>query len=99
MRPSYSRFLTTGKTFSDDLQLEFGRDKCTTVVFKHVKLAQSQNVSLNNQKVIRNMELDETYTYLDVKELDGIDNCQMKTIEETLLVLPADSQDKVKLEA
>jgi hypothetical protein len=32
----------------------------------------------NNQTVIRNMELDETYKYLGIEEGEGIDNSQMK---------------------
>jgi len=35
-------------------------DKCTTTVFKHGELTESQNISLNNQTVMRNMELDVT---------------------------------------
>jgi hypothetical protein len=27
--------LTIVKTFSDNIQMEFGQDKCTTAVFKH----------------------------------------------------------------
>jgi hypothetical protein len=57
--------------------MEFGLDKCATAVFKHGKLTKSQNVSLNNQTVIRNLELDETFRYLDTEEGDGIDNSQM----------------------
>jgi hypothetical protein len=34
------------KTFSDDIQMEFGLHKCITAVFKHGKLTKSQNISL-----------------------------------------------------
>jgi len=38
--------LTTVKTFSKDIQMEFGLDKCITAVFMHGKLTKSQNISL-----------------------------------------------------
>jgi hypothetical protein len=38
----------------------------------------SQNISLKNQTVIRNMELDKTFKYLGIEEGGGIDNSQMK---------------------
>lgn len=38
--------LTTVKTFSKDIQVEFGLDKCITTVFVHGKLTKSQNISL-----------------------------------------------------
>jgi len=58
--------------------MELGLGKCTTAVFKDGKLTKSQNISLNNQTVTRNMELDETYKYLGIKEGDSTDNSQMK---------------------
>jgi len=48
------------KTFSDDLQMEFGLDKCATAVFKHGRLTKSQTLSLHNLTAIINMGLDET---------------------------------------
>lgn len=44
---------------------------------KHGKLTKSQNVSINNQTVRRNLELDETFKHLDTDEGDGIDSIQM----------------------
>ena len=42
--------LTTVKTFSDDIQMDFGLDKCIIAVFKHGKLTKSQNISLITRK-------------------------------------------------
>ena len=58
--------------------MEFGLDKCATAVFKDGRLTKIQNISLNNQTVIRNMELDETSKYLGIEEGESIDNIQMK---------------------
>ena len=46
--------------------MELGLGKCTTAVFKDGKLTKSQNISLNNQTVMRNMELDDIYNNLDI---------------------------------
>jgi hypothetical protein len=48
------------KTFSDDIQIKFGLDKCATAVFKRGKLTKSQTLSLHNLTAIMNMGLDET---------------------------------------
>ena len=58
--------------------MDFDLDKCTTAVFKHGKLTQSQNIIRNNQTIIGIMEVDETYKYLGVEGDDGIDNSQLK---------------------
>jgi len=55
--------LITVKTFSYEIRMEFGQDKSTIAVFKHDKPAKSQKFSRNNQTVIRNVGLDETYNY------------------------------------
>jgi hypothetical protein len=57
--------------------MDSGPDKCATAVFKYGKLPKSQNISLNNQRVIQNMELQETHTNVGIGG-DGIDNSQMK---------------------
>jgi len=57
--------------------MDFGLDKFATVVFKHGKVPQSHNISLKNQTVIGNMEVDETFKYMGV-EGDGIDNSRLK---------------------
>jgi len=64
------------KTFSDDIIMEFGLVKCAIAIFKHGRRTNSQN-SLNNQTVIRNMQLDKTFKYLGTEEGGGIDNSQM----------------------
>jgi hypothetical protein len=53
-------------------------DKYTKADLKHGKVNKTRNVSLNNQTVIRNFELDQTCKNLDIEDGDGIDNSQMK---------------------
>jgi len=47
--------LTTVKTFTSGIRMQFGQDKYATAVFKHGKLTKSQNISLNSQTVINNI--------------------------------------------
>jgi hypothetical protein len=79
--------------FSSDIQMDFGLDKLATAVFKHSKLTISQNISLNNQTLIRNMELDQTYKYLDTEEGECIGNSQVDKLEGILPPGQANSQD------
>jgi len=44
--------LTTVKTFTNDIRMQSGLDKCAKAVFKHGKITKSQNISLNSQRVI-----------------------------------------------
>jgi len=66
------------KHFISDMQMDFGLNKCATAVFKHGKVPQSHNISLSNQTVIGNVEIDEAIKYLGIEEGDGIDNNQLK---------------------
>jgi hypothetical protein len=70
--------LTIVYTFSDDIQMEFDLHKCTTAVFMLGKLTKIQNIIINNQTVIRNMEMDKTCKYIGTEEGEGIDNSQKK---------------------
>jgi hypothetical protein len=69
--------MSKGKMFSDDIRMEFGLDKCATTVFKHGKQTKSQNISLINQTIIRNLEFDEVFKYSCI-EGAGIDNSHME---------------------
>jgi hypothetical protein len=53
--------------------MEFALDKCATTGFKHGKLTKSQNITLNNQTVIRNRSLTRP-----TEEGEGAENNQMQ---------------------
>jgi hypothetical protein len=59
-------------TFSDDIHMEFGRDKCANIVVKKGKLAQSQNLVVDIKREIQELEQGKTYKYLGIEESDGI---------------------------
>lgn len=66
------------KTFSDDIRMEFGLEKCATVVFKGGKRIHGRNLQLNDGVNINNLEQDDVYKYLGVEENDDIQHDQMK---------------------
>ena len=63
---------TIVKTFSDDIKMEFGLDKCAKATFKRGRLTKTTDLELDIDT--KNKELDQvgTYKYLDVSEADGI---------------------------
>ena len=70
--------LRTIKSFSDDIGMEFGLDKCAKTTFKRGRLADSSNIELDVNTVIQDLEQEGTYKYLGVSEGDGIQHSQMK---------------------
>ena len=58
--------------------MDFGLNKWAAAVFKYGKLTKSQNISLIDQTVIKNLEPDEECKYLGTDEGYDIDNSQMK---------------------
>jgi len=70
--------LRTIKSFSDDIGVEFGLDRCVKATFKRRQLANSSNIELDVNTVIQDLEQEGTYKYLGVSEGDGIQHSQMK---------------------
>ena len=66
------------KTFSDHVRMEFGLNKCASAVSKHGKQTESQNISLTDQTVIWNLELEGNCKCLATEEDNDMDNSQMK---------------------
>ena len=70
--------LTIVQGFSDDINMEFGLDKCAKATFKRGKLTNTENITLNLDTVIKDLEQDTTYNYLGINEGDGIEHSKMK---------------------
>ena len=66
------------KTFSDDIQMEFGLDKCAKATFKRGRLTETTNIELDADTCIRDLEQEGIYKYLGVNEGDGIQHATMK---------------------
>ena len=70
--------LKTVKAFSDDIGMEFGLDKCAKASFKRGKLSTTDNIFLDDDTIIKELDQESTYKYLDVNEGDGIQHAKMK---------------------
>ena len=64
--------------YSQDIGMEFGREKCTMLVMKSGKRHLTGGMELPNQEEIRMHGEKETYTYLGILEVDTIKQMEMK---------------------
>ena len=70
--------LNTVKTFSNDIKMEFGLDKCAKATFKRGKLTETFDLQLDTDTCIKELDQENTYKYLGVDEGDGIQHAKMK---------------------
>jgi hypothetical protein len=66
------------ETFSDDIHMESGLEKCAKIAFKRGKLAHSQNLVIDINREVQELEQGKTYKYLGIEESEGIQHQQMK---------------------
>ena len=66
------------KSYSDDICMEFGLDKCAKATFKRGKLVSTSHVQLDDNTRIKDLEQGEVYKYLGINEGDGIQHAAMK---------------------
>ena len=70
--------LWTSKLFSDDIQMDFGLDKCAKLSIVAGRVTKKDNVLLNDLSEIQNLEVGQTYKYLGVEEGNNKDCTTMK---------------------
>ena len=70
--------IQTVRIYSSDMGMEFGLEKCASLVMKRGKIVESDGITLPDDKMIRNLKEDESYKYLSVQELDDIKTSEMK---------------------
>ena len=70
--------ISTVKKVSDDIQMEFGLDKCAKATFKRGKKVSAEGILLNDHQLIQDLDQAETYKYLGMVEGEGVQNHQMK---------------------
>ena len=70
--------IQTVKTFSDDMHMEFGLEKCAKIAFKRGKLVHSQNLVIDINREIQELEQGKMYKYLGIEESEGIQYQRMK---------------------
>ncbi|KAI5731018.1 hypothetical protein M8J77_003330 [Diaphorina citri] len=94
------------KTFSDDIGMKFGLDKCAKVIIDKGKVRQRDNILEEESTLsIRELESGESYKYLGVLEDEHIDQKKMKVnikkeyIRRVRLTLQTELNSKNKIEA
>ena len=70
--------ISTVKKVSDDIQMEFGLDKCAKATFKRGKKVSAEGILLNDHQLIQDLDQTETYKYLGMEEGEGVQHHQMK---------------------
>ena len=56
--------IQTVKTFRDDINIEFGLEKCAKITFKRGKLTHSQNLVIDTNREIQELEQDKNVQVL-----------------------------------
>lgn len=66
------------KQYSKDIRMDFGLDKCAKATFIKGKLINSNNIKLNDDITIKDLNQEDFYKYLGMKEKNGMQHTQMK---------------------
>ena len=72
-----NQLLEVVHSFSKDISMSFGLDKCAKAEFHRGKCRQGHNITLDTE-TIKNLDQHETYKYLGIDEGDGIRHVKMK---------------------
>ena len=93
------------KAFSNDIGMEFGLRKCAKAAFKRAKLEKSDHIRLDEETMIKDLEQEKVYKYLDVDESSGIQHATMKQklkkelVRRTRLILKIELNSKNRITA
>ena len=68
----------TVRTYSQDIGMKFGKEKCAMLVMKSGKRHTTDGIELPNQDKIRTYGKKNAYKYLGILEADTIKQVQMK---------------------
>lgn len=93
------------KSFSDDIKMQFGLDKCAKVILKRGKIEYTENIKVSEDVEIKGLEQGEAYKYLGILENGQLDNNNMKEkirkeyIRRTRLLLNSELSGRNKFRA
>ena len=73
-----TRLINTVKNVSDDIKMEFGLDTCAKASFNRGKKVSAEGIPLNDSQVIQDLDQAETYRYLGMEEVEGVQHHKMK---------------------
>ena len=68
----------TVRVFSEDIEMEFGTEKCAMLVIEKGKIVKSVGIELPDGKVIKSLQEGESYKYLGILEADKFLEEKMK---------------------
>lgn len=78
--------LAITKTFSDDIHMEFGINKCKSIHLTRGVLTRHDGFPIDNDEVIDDLSREDSYKYLGFLQLRGIMHSQIKsTLKEKFL--------------
>ena len=60
----------TVRVFSEDIGMEFGKEKCAMLVMEKGKIVKSFGIELPNGKVIKPLQEGESYKYLEILQAE-----------------------------
>ena len=66
------------KTFSDDINMTYGLEKCAKATFVWGKLKYISSIELDTDTKIKKLDHEETHKYLGIEEGDGSQHAKMK---------------------
>ena len=74
----------TVRVFSEDIEMEFGIEKCAMLLMEKGKTVKSVGVELPDGKVIKSLEEGESYKYLGIVEADKFleEKMKLKVLKE-----------------
>ena len=81
--------LNTVRIFSNDINEEFGLEKCATLTIYRGEVKQTQYIELPNKQTIKELSLKESYKYFSILQANDIKHVQVKkkTISEYLKIV------------
>ncbi|EEB19129.1 reverse transcriptase, putative [Pediculus humanus corporis] len=73
-----NKMLRTVQTFSSDINMKFGLEKCARINIVRGKLKQKQNIEDSEEELIKELDPGSSYKYLGIEENFGIANKEIK---------------------
>ena len=77
-KKSLESLIQTARVFSNDIETEFGMEKCAVMTIKKGKMANSDGIALPNKTTMKGLKEGDSYKYLGVIQADGMKQHEMK---------------------
>ena len=77
-REELELLVNTVRTYSEDIGMEFGIDKCAILTMQRGKITESEGITMPDKNVINQIKTEEAYKYLGVLQAEEIKHSEMK---------------------